>query len=212
MKGIIFDMDGVLFDTEAIWHEVWVQLAEENGVTLPESFYKDIGGSSSIMGLVVARYFHLDDGWDIVHDGFRRVDERLLSGVPEMPYLHECLESVKKAGFTLAVASSSYLHTIERNLEQTDTAGYFKAIVSGDQITNGKPAPDIFLLAAEKMGLPPEECYVLEDSLNGIIAADRAAMKPIMVVNLFEPTEEIRKLCYGIVTDLNQAAELITGK
>ena len=157
----------------------------------------------------MAKHFHLDDGWDIVHEAFKRVDDYLLLEVPEKPYLHECLEILSEAGFVMAIASSSYLSTIERNLRESDTADYFSAIVSGDQITNGKPAPDIFLRTAERIGLNPEDCYIIEDSLNGIRAAHAAGGKPIMVIDLIQPTEEIRGLCLAVTDNLLEAAEVI---
>ncbi len=212
MKGVIFDMDGVLFDTETLWKRVWKELADEYGIELSPAFHNEIGGSSSIMGQIVARHFHLEDGEPTVAEAYRRVDRYLLEKVPEKPGLHECLEALSEAGYTLALASSSYRHTIERNLKESHTDACFSAIVSREEITNGKPAPDIFLLAAEKIGMKPEDCYIIEDSLNGIKAAHAAGGKPIMAIDLIQPTEEIRPLCFGIVNNLIEAAALITIK
>ena len=110
----------------------------------------------------------------------------------------------------MAVASSSYRHTIERNLKESHTDHYFTAIVSREEIINGKPAPDIYLLAAEKIGLKPEDCYMIEDSLNGIRSAHAAGGKPIMVIDLIQPTDEIRKMCFAVTNDLIEAAEIMS--
>ena len=105
----------------------------------------------------------------------------------------------------MAIGSSSPLPLIRQNLEVTGLGSYFRALASGDEVEKGKPSPDIFLLAAQKLGIPPSECLVFEDSPNGIRAASAAGMIPILVPDIMPVTEEIRKQCAHIFTTLAEA-------
>ncbi len=98
---------------------------------------------------------------------------------------------------------------IRKNLEKNGVAEYFNMFISGQEVRNGKPAPDIFLLAAERLGVPPEECYVFEDSRNGIEAGWRAGCRSVMVPDLVQPTDETRRMSFCICRDLDEAWERI---
>ena len=209
MRGAIFDMDGVLFDTEAIWQNIWNQLAAERGLTLPEQFKKDICGSSDKMPDVIRKYYQTDDYKPISDEGRRRFLAELDRNIPEKPYLHETLTQLKEMGFKIAVASSSNLDLIHKYLSSSNVTGYFDALTSGQEVVHGKPAPDIFLLAAERIGVPIEECYVFEDAYNGIKAAHKAGATPVMIVDLTEPDEEIAPLCHWVTYSLQETLEKI---
>jgi HAD superfamily hydrolase (TIGR01509 family) len=101
----------------------------------------------------------------------------------------------------------NFTHIIERNLRNTHTDPYFKTVVSGKDVKHGKPAPDIFLYAAEKIGFDPKDCYVFEDGFNGIEAAYAAGCAPIMIPDQFQPTDEIRAMCVGVYDTLLDAKE-----
>ncbi len=205
MKGVIFDMDGVLTDSEAVWQKYWNKAAEERGLSLPEEFkYEICGSSGQAMINTIKKYYHTDDGEAVLYEVAGNYMEELNRHVPEKPYIHEVLPWLKQQGYKIAVASSSSLEIIHRNLKYVDIEKYFDHIVSGQQVAHGKPAPDIFLLAAEKLELPPEECYVLEDAFNGIKAAHAAGCKPVMVIDLVRPTEQIRELCYLVCESLDE--------
>ena len=130
-------------------------------------------------------------------------------GVEMMAGVEEILQLFKSGGAKIAVASSSDMSVITKNLERADIKKYFDAIVSGDDVENGKPAPDIFLKAAAEIGMAPEDCYVFEDSYNGIRGAAAAGCAPIMIPDTSPATEEMRKLCAGIYPSLLDAAEAI---
>lgn len=209
MKGAIFDMDGVLFDTEALWQKCWNQTAAEMNLTLPEEFKKEVCGSSDKMPSVIQKYYHVDDPYPVILRTYTRLKSLLEEDLPEKEGLHEILPELKAMGFRIAVASSSDTNTIRSNLMRSNTLQYFDAITSGQEVKHGKPAPDIFLLAAEKLNLPIEECYVFEDAYNGIRAAAKANSKPIMVVDLSEPDEEMKQSAHFIVYSLKEALKKI---
>ncbi len=210
LKGAIFDMDGLLFDTEKVYQETWGELARERGIRLPEDFKYHICGTSGDLAYeVVSKYFHTADGRAIAEECYARVAEKVKTGVDIKKGVVEILGKFKEAGVKCAVASSSSMEVIAGNLARAGISSCFEAVASGPEVMNGKPAPDIFLLAAERLGLPPEECYVFEDAVNGILAADAAGMKPVMVPDLMQPDEKIRKLCIGVFSDLGQAARAL---
>ena len=109
----------------------------------------------------------------------------------------------------MAVASSAPVAGIEQNLLRANLRGYFKVLVGGNEVSNGKPAPDIFLLAAQKLNLAPSDCYIFEDSLNGIRAAAASGGAAIMIPDQVQPTDDIRKICAAVFNDLNEARRAI---
>jgi HAD superfamily hydrolase (TIGR01509 family) len=134
--------------------------------------------------------------------------EREKTDLQLKPGAADLLPALKKAGYRLAVASSSPRDMVLTNLGRTGIDSYFDVVVCGDEVSRGKPDPDIFLLAAERLGLLPGDCYVLEDSPNGIRAGHRAGCSVLMVPNMVQPDEEIRELCtgiYGTLSDVKKA-------
>ena len=203
-KGAIFDMDGLLFDTERLFQEVWRQIARDMGVTLPPDFTTRICGTSGKKHDDLVRSFYPGcDPKELVSQVRNAVFSR--QEIPVMKGVVEILSGMKEHGFRMAVASSSPLPMIKRNLSLTGLDGYFPWIVSGAQVTNGKPAPDIFLLAASTAGVDPSDCYVFEDSINGVIAGNQAGCASIMIPDLIEPNEEAKKAAAGIYPDLSAA-------
>lgn len=198
LKGAIFDMDGLMFDTEQIWQKNWNKTAAEMGITLPEEFKFNICGTSGkLMNSVIEKYYGVEDGSAIAQKVKNMVHDDLIDFTPEKPGVHEILEFFKQRGVRMAVASSSTEEVIRRNLKNTNTEEYIEAIVSGSGMKNGKPAPDIFLAAAEKLGIDPKECYVFEDAFNGVTAGYNAGCRTIMIPDMSQPTDEIRAMATG---------------
>ncbi len=215
MKGVIFDMDGLLFDTEQVYQKNWTRLAKELNVDLPDAFRRSICGTSGdLMDHLIEQYFHVKEGHTYAEQVMRWTAEDLKTHVPEKKGLHEILDFFKGLGFKMAIASSSEKAQIRSNLRLSHVESYFDALVSGrdDGVKNGKPAPDIFLKAAEKIGLPASECYVFEDAYNGIRAAAAAGTRPIMIPDTIPADEEMRKLSYGIYPDLIAARDALKEK
>ncbi len=209
-EGAIFDMDGLLLDTERIFQEEFNKLAAERGITLGPGFVAGVCGSSQTEGWkVIAKHFHTDDPALIDRLCIEGVHARLETEVPLKKGAVEILQRCRKAGLKLAVASSTAMPQVRHNLETAGIDGYFDEIVSGHEVRNGKPAPDVFLLAAERIGADPKKCYVFEDSLNGIRAGHAAGCFTVMIPDCVPPTEEIRAICGGIYDDLVQAADAL---
>lgn len=206
-------MDGVLFDTERIHQESWHEIAKERNVELGEDYLQAISGTAGEhMRHVVESHYHVEDGTEIVEECMRLVREKLEKEVPVKTGVYEILDLFQKKGLKMAVASSSRKEQIQRNLHNAKIYAYFDEVVSSSEVEHGKPAPDVFLYAAEKIGCRPEECFVFEDSENGVRAGNAAGCMTIMIPDLIEPSEEIRPYCSEICSDFFGVAKMLEEK
>ncbi len=209
-KGAIFDMDGVLFDTERIYQETWQEIAARQDITLDGSFLRAISGTNgAYMCRVIEKYYHVPDGKDIMERCMEQVRQKLSVYVPMKKGVRDILDYFRKNDIGIAVASSSAVQQIEANLQMSGIRDYFSVIVSGLEVNQGKPEPDIFLLAAKRLHCAPEECFVFEDSENGIRAGYAAGCFTVMVPDLLEASSEIQPYCRKICSDLEQAVREI---
>ena len=209
-KGAIFDMDGLLFDTERLYRDSWTIRAAELGLDPDPEFPKAVCGSSGELMLDIIRQYYPDIDPEVLRDAcIDRVNKCLKVAVPEKPGIHEMLSFMKENGVRIAVASSSPMETIQSNLERTGILSFFDVITSGQEVEKGKPEPDIFLLAAQRLELEPEDCYVFEDGSNGIHAGAAAGCTTVMIPDLTEPNEELKDLTAGIYDSLMEAKEAI---
>lgn len=209
-KGAIFDMDGLLFDTERVYQETWQEIAGERHIILESGFPEAISGTNGeIMCRVLEKYYHVSDGSCIMKECMERIRKKLSVHVPVKQGVCEILPFFREKGVRIAVASSSSIQQIEANLEAAGIRGYFDEIVSGTEVKYGKPAPDIFLLAAQRIDCRPEECFVFEDSENGIKAGHAADCVTIMIPDLIQASPEIVPCCSKIYESLTRALEEI---
>ena len=209
-KGAIFDMDGLLTDTERWYAASWKETAKAFGQEWVPDFDKFVAGTSGEgMRTVIHTHFPAVDAQKFmeycVQQAYRLGEENLR----EMPGATEIVRFFRERGVKLALASSSPGDVIQRYLRKLGLEPFFDAIVNGFEVAHGKPAPDIFLLAAERSGCAPEDCYVFEDGVNGCLAGIAAGCATVMIPDLFEPTEELRKGCAGIFESLTKAQEAI---
>ena len=212
MNGGIFDMDGLLFDSERLYQQTWHAMAAEAGAVLDGSFAPAICGTvGAAEEAVVARYIPGVEPKAFIAEANRRTMELMAQGVPLKPGVFEILDGMRAAGWRMAVASSSPMEMIRRNLGSAGLTGYFDALVSGTEAPRGKPAPDVFLLAARRLGLAAADCWVFEDSLNGVRAGLAAGCKTVMVPDLVPPTPEALRMCAGVWPDLAEAWRHICG-
>lgn len=213
IKGVIFDMDGILFDTERVNIAAEAEVAREMGYEVPQPVLLSLLGATHQDCRRILREA-LGDDFNIEHfDCLKR--ERIQqthqreNGPLLLPYVKETLEFLQQQRIGCAIASSSSLATIQRFVKHSKIDGYFTAIISGESVHRGKPAPDIFITAAEKLGLVPEETAGVEDSYNGIRSASSAGCHTVMIPNLLPPTEETQALAQYTCMDMGEFKEYI---
>ena len=195
--GAIFDQDGLLFDTESIFQASWIAAGQEMGVDVPEAYTHAVCGlGRGRLPEMVRRYLPSLDPEAYISRALAIASTRQLSEVPVLKSgVAEILAFYQENGIKMAIASSSTRKVVAHNLESSGIRKYFTAVVTGEDVTNGKPAPDIFLLAARRLQLPPERCVVYEDALTGIRAAHAAGCRPVMIPDRLQPTPEIHTIC-----------------
>ncbi len=202
---VIFDMDGLIFDTERLAVAAWVAAGQRFGVPVtPEAIVEVIGLDAQATEAVLrGRY-----GADMPYAEMRQFRVAHASaqieaeGLPIKPGLYELLELLEARGIRRALATSTRHERAAQYLALAGVLGRFDAVVGGDQVVRSKPEPDIFLAAAAAVGAPPAACLVLEDSESGILAASRAGMRPILVPDLQRPRPEVAALAHHECTSL----------
>lgn len=213
-KAVIFDMDGLMFDTEKLSVDMWLYAAEKQDYKMPRAVALSILGSNKEQIYSTFReYFKDNEKFDVdryMDDYYKYMGAHLFKDGPEKKYyIEEILKYLKDNKIPVSVASSSEKEYINNNLEKTNLTDYIDEIVSGCEVEKSKPNPDIFLKAAEKLSVKPEECIVLEDSKNGILAGNGANMTVIMVPDLYEAEESIKDKIDYIAKDLSEAKKII---
>jgi HAD superfamily hydrolase (TIGR01509 family) len=206
IEAVVFDLDGVLLDTEEIWDEARRQIADERGGRWREDAQQAMMGMSSPEW---SRYMHEEVGVpdppeQIAAEVVRRLEELYRKRLPLIP---GALDAVRRlaAHWALAIASSSNRPLIDLFLELTGTAGLFRATVSSEEVDRGKPAPDVYLEAARRLEVDPTRCAAIEDSENGIRSGAAAEMKVIAIPNpMFPPGDEALALAAVVVASLDE--------
>ena len=196
-RGAIFDQDGLLFDTEAVFEVCWIKAGEEMGLPVTPELTRSLSGfGKRELEEAIAIAFPGADAARIVERAHSLAAEAQLSSIPVVkPGVREILSFCRENSIRTAVASSSMRHLVEHNLSATGLSDFFDAIVTGRDVLKGKPAPDIFLLAAQKIELEPSSCIVFEDAFSGIRAAHAAGCCPVLIPDRRMPDEEILKIC-----------------
>jgi HAD superfamily hydrolase (TIGR01509 family) len=202
--AVVFDLDGVLLDSEPVWNEAREALVRERGGTWDERATTDMMGMSSKEW---SSYMHDRLGVpmsaaEINDDVVRRVAATYEHGLPLLPH---AVEAVRELGARqpLGLASSSNRPIIELVLERAGVRACFAAVVSSEEVPNGKPAPDVYLAAARELDVDPAECVAVEDSTNGIKSAVAAGMRTIAVPNRqFRPDDDVLATAAVVVPSL----------
>ena len=220
IKAILFDMDGLMFDTERLYEEAFIIIAKNWGYQseISEEFVKSFKGKKK--EVIKALYKSLLDEISLKRTGKEfDADEYIKQvlgylddyienrGMPIKDGLIELLQYAKEKNIKTAIGTSEHSQRVDFYLERANISkDTFDAIVCGNMVQNGKPAPDVYLKVCEEISVKPEEAIVLEDAPNGIISAYRAGTKPIMVIDCIEPTDEIRNMLF--VEPLNSLTEV----
>ena len=197
MKAVIFDMDGVIFDSERLYIECCTEVADELGMDgIVEVCYRCIGVTAETTRQILLEAYRdpaLVDRFreKTVSMYLEKYDAGLLA---VKPGVKELLQFLKDRGCRTAIASSTRTDVVKKELSEAGLLGFFERVVGGDRVSRSKPNPDIFLKAAEELGAEPEHCLVIEDSFNGIRAAKAAGMTAVMVPDLLQPDREMTAL------------------
>ena len=211
VKGVLFDMDGIVLDTEKLYTRFWAEAAQALGFPMTIEMGLGMRSLSSAAG---ERQLKAYLGEEVDYQQVRNKRIELMNafieehGVEIKPGIHELLEFLKEQGIKTSIATSSPLDRTKKYLSQVGLVNDFDELVSGQMVEHGKPEPDIYLYAASKLGLRPEECLVLEDSPTGILAAFRAGCIPVMIPDQDKPTEEVKGSVYAVVENLLGVREL----
>ena len=214
IKAVIFDMDGVIFDSERVICDLWLEIAKENDIPgIEELMLKCIGLNDKATDDLFTntygdRFPYAEFKKRISVEYHSRYDGGRL---PMKPGVKELLSFLKANNVKTALASSTKVETVTNQLRDAKILDYFDVVIGGDMVKNSKPNPEIFLKAAEKLGIDPKEAYIIEDSFNGIKAAHEANAFPVMVPDMLEPNEEISALCHRIFKDLLEVKDYFEG-
>ena len=216
IKAVLFDMDGLMVDTESLATEAFIHSAKKQGYDMTkEETLLVLGFTTKSIYEFWENYFKNSgvSGKQLVDDHYKYIENILFTTGPrKMPYIEELLKYLKENNYKVAVASSSNIEHIINNMEKTGLKKYIDEFASGVEVENGKPAPDVFLLAAKRLGVKPENCLVLEDSKAGVIAGSSAGAKAIMVPDMFKPDAECKEKAYKIVNNLGEVISILEEK
>ncbi len=205
MKAVIFDMDGLMLDTERLSVLAFDYAGEMTGIG-PAGYMNDrmIGLTwAATQPIWVAEFgerYKADEFKAYRNEFFARFFEE--KGVPVKPGLRELLDFLKERGYKLAVASSSSTKSVTSQLAAIDVLKYFDEVVTGDMVERSKPAPDIYRLACEALGEDPADCIALEDGKNGILSAHGAGCGVIMVPDMWQPDGEVKEIVLSVEESL----------
>ena len=212
LDAIVFDMDGVIFDTETIALRSWQDAADAHNIgDITETAMKCVGRSTVDTLKIFEEAYGDRISIEQMHiECIERFKEIVRTeGMPVKLGARELLEHLKASGIKVALASSTSYQTVVDELKDADLFKYFRVIVGGDMIEHSKPEPEIYLLACEKLGADPTKCIAVEDSRNGIISASRAGMMPLLVPDILKPDEEMLKLAHAKFDDLLQVKDYL---
>ena len=209
-EAIVFDMDGVIFDSERAVMNCWLELAQKYDIKdIEKPYFACVGTTMTRTREIMLETY----GEDFPYDEYARESslmyhEKYDGGkLPMKPGVMELLSYLKEKGKKIALASSTRRETVTNQLRWAGIIDYFDVIICGDMVARSKPAPDIFLKACQELGVSPENTYAIEDSYNGIRAAHAGQLRPIMVPDLLEADDEMRGMAEYVCDNLNEVID-----
>lgn len=209
-QAVVFDMDGLMLDSERALLGCLALVCGEAGQVLPEAFLLSlIGCSDAVARQRIAEQVGADAADTLLHGSYARYDAIVEAGVPHRPGIIELLDTLVEHGVPRAVATSTRRPLALRKLEAAGLLRYFEHVATSSDVAHPKPAPDIYLLAASKLGVDPAQCLALEDSPTGVRAALAAGMQVIQIPDLLVPDEGVRALGHRIAGSLHEVRGLL---
>ncbi len=212
IKGVIFDMDGLMFDTERIYGIYWREVSAELGYPMDDELITAMCGAVRDFQItrIVERFGDAVPAGEIIDECIRRTRAHIATHpIPFKAGLVELLTALREREIPVAVATGTRRVSADDMIARAELSAYIDAMVCGDEVSACKPDPEIFLKAAGLIGVPPQDCIVLEDSFNGIIAAHAAGAQPVMIPDTMQPTDDIRALCTHVLTRLDEVIGLL---
>ena len=211
--AVVFDMDGLMLDSERAINDCMAQVASELGHDLPASLWLQmIGGGDGLCRRLLAERIGDAATVELLDRAQLAYDAIADAGIDHRPGIVELLDWLVARGIPRAVATSTRRPLALRKLAAAGLSPYFDAICTSSDVAAPKPAPDVYLLAASKLGVDPARCLVLEDSPTGVRAALAAGMTPIQVPDMLVPDDAARALGHRIVASLGDAQRLLEAR
>jgi HAD superfamily hydrolase (TIGR01509 family) len=214
IRALVLDMDGLMLDTEGMSRTAWRKtLAEWKFSITEEQYLQLIGLTVPDVGRIMRRWYGADIPFETIYKRKLGMVDAIIAagGIPQKPGLAALLAAAGKLGLRKAVATSTGRERAVYKLNLAGVPGTFDAIAGGDEVEHGKPAPDLFLLAARRIGIPPEECLAFEDSDPGVLAAHAAGMRVVIIPDQKPPSPETAGAAWKILASLYDAADRLPG-
>lgn len=211
IEAVIFDMDGTLIDSESVYIAGMQDAARTLGLELPLSLcHAMVGVPSRECNQMLEEHYGAGFDLAVFRGHFSTSVQRQMSErVPIKAGVVELLDFLAGRGLPLAIATSAGRATAERNLDRAGLLDRFMAVATRDDVEHAKPAPDVYLEAARRLGVAPQHCVAFEDSSIGVLAAHAAGMRTVMIPDILPPTDEARAKCLHVAQDLREVLRLM---
>jgi len=207
-SAVIFDLDGLLLDSEQVQLDCMNQAAAEIGLDLSQALLHSLIGRSEVLNYQsLSEQLGQKAAAALLNRATACYNQHVNAGLSHRPGVRELLDLLVDYKLPRAVATSSQRHAALSKLENAGLLGYFAAVATSSDVSLPKPAPDVYLLAAQKLGIQPAHCLALEDSPTGVQAALAAGMTVIQVPDLLLPDDSVRALGHRIADSLHQVRQ-----
>ncbi|MGB5444134.1 MAG: HAD family phosphatase [Psychromonas sp.] len=214
IKAILFDMDGLIFDTEGLYKKSWQCAVNEQGLILTDQFYQHFIGVQDAQCEEMLQMKFADQ---LDMPRFRKTRDQMLAvarenGVAYKAGFNALFSGLKNRGFKSALVTSSAFPQVEHHFAGSEYLSLFDAVITSEQVKNGKPAPDCYLIACEQIGIIPAECLVLEDSNNGMRAALDAGCYALMIPDMLLPDADVAQRATAVLSSLSEVEGFLNNK
>lgn len=215
ITGVVFDLDGLLLDTESMYWESFDKAASDFDIDFPKSFYIELvgGPESRTQALLKKRFgesFPLEDFESSWRKQFGHIVEA--GRINSKPGVTEVLQMLTDRQLPIAVATSSHRELVEKTMHAASIRDFFEHVVCGDEVDNGKPAPDIYLAACQRIDREPGQCLSFEDSDVGLRAAVTAGLRCVLIPDMKAPTDHSLGLAYETFSSMHEAVSWLSSE